>query len=492
MTNLATDPLIPVTRTDGTSLRLGLRDLLNQAHEIRHLDIPIPPAESGLLRVLYTIVCRVTRLDTHTDHHTWAEHRNTILTAGHFDTGAVDTYLNKHNWELFDAQRPWMQDPRLTTQSERKTANVLDMTRPGDNSAIWWRHTHADHAPPLPAHEAVQWLLVHHYYGSGGAGGKRTVTHNDKTVSDQYMSSGPLRSVVAYYPLGETLFETLLAGIPAPSHTTTGDVAPWETELNQPLGTPPAPTWPAGILTAQSRHALLLDHTSSEVDGVYLTWAWKERHTPILDPFCIHNIDPKTSEPRPRRADASRAAWRDFDALLADRPTHTRPTVLADALTLPDDLQDTLRVRAIGWHQDRQATNTGWYVSETPPLLRYMDEHDPARAALAETLITTADKVYEVMRKALQTAWKDADLGDAKKCPWTGGKDRKTMSPIDLFYWPDAERVFWSCLNTNTPPEREFVNAAVRTMYTVTEADANRRATIRSIENAIRTVKGVK
>jgi len=484
VTHLATDPLIPVTRSDGTSTRLGLRDLLVNAHEVRHLDIPIPPAESGLLRILYTITCRVTGLDAHEDRKPWAEHRNKILTAGKFDATAVDTYLAKYTWDLFDDQRPWMQDPRLIEQAERKTANVLDMTRPGDNSAIWWKHTHADHAPPLPAHEALQWLITHHYYGSGGAGGKRTVTHNDKTVSDQYMSSGPLRSVVAYYPLGTTLFETLLAGIPAPSHTTTGDVAPWESDPNQPLGIPPAPTWPARILTGQSRHAILLDHTDNEVDGVYLTWAWKERHTPILDPFCIHNIDPKTSEPRPLRADTSRAAWRDFDALLADRPTHTRPTVLGDALNLPDDLQDILRVRAIGWHQDRQATNTGWYVSETPPLLRYMDEHDPARAALAETLVATADKVYEVMRKALRNAWKAADLGDTKTCVW--------LEPADHLYWPTTERLFWTCLEANTPPEREFVNAAVQAIDTVTAPYADRLPVARETAKAIRTVKGVK
>lgn len=484
MTNIATDPVIPVTRSDGTTTRLGLRDLLVHAHKIRHLDILIPPAEAGLLRILYTITCRITGLDTHDNRNTWAEHRNTVLATGRFDADAINAYLGKHCWDLFDEQRPWMQDPRLPDQAERKTANVLDMTRPGDNSAIWWKHTHADYAPPLPAHEAVQWLIVHHYYGSGGAGGKRTVTHNNKTVSDQYMSSGPLRSTVTYYPLGATLFETLLAGIPAPSHTTTGDAAPWETDLNQPLGTPPAPTWPAGILTGQSRHALLLDHTDNEVDGVYLTWAWKERHTPILDPYCIHNIDPKTGEAQPRQANTSRSAWRDFDALLADRPTHTRPAVLGDALDLPDDLQDTLRVRAIGWHQDRQATNTGWYVSETPPLLRYMDEHDPARAALAETLVTTADKVYGAMRKALHKAWKDADLGDPKQCPWKDAADH--------LYWPAAEHIFWAHLDANTPPEREFVDTAVRVIDTVTAPHADRLLVARETARAIRTVRGIK
>ena len=485
MSNLATDPLIPVTRPDGTPDRLGLRDLFTQAHELRHLDIPIPPAESGMLRVLYTITARVTGLDTHNTHDTWAQHRNHVLTVGRFDPDAIDAYLGRYCWDLTDKTRPWWQDPRLVAQSERKTVNALDMTRPGDNSAIWWQHTHADHAPPLPAHEAVQWLLAHHYYGSGGAGGKRTVTHNNETVSDQYMSSGPLRSVVAYYPLGTSLFETLLAGIPAPSHPTTGDAAPWETSLNQPLATPPAPTWPAGILTGQSRHALLLNHTDpATVDGVYLTWAWKEHHTPFLDPFCIHNIDPKTGEPRPRRADVARAAWRDFDALLADRPTHTRPAALGDALSLPDDVQDTLRVRAIGWHQDRQATNTGWYVSETPPVLRYMDEHDPARAALAETLVTTANKVYEVMRKALRDAWKAADLGDTKTCVW--------LDAADHLYWPAAEHVFWALLDANTPPGREFVTTAVKVIDAVTAPYAGLLPVARETAKAIRTVKGVK
>lgn len=482
--DLRTEPAFPVTRHDGSTTRLGLRDLLTDAHMLRHLDVAIPPAESGMLRILYTITARVTGLDSYHDSDDWAQRRRDVLARGRLDPAAVDTYLAKHCWDLFDPQRPWMQDPRLAVQAERKTSNVLDMTRPPDNSAIWWRHTHVDHAPPIPPHEALQWLVVHHYYGSGGTGGRRAVNSGDKTLSSQHMSSGPLRAAVVFYPLGRSLFETLLAGIPAPTHTSDGDAAPWEAELHDPLTAPPAPTWPAGILTGQSRHALLLTSSGNEVDGCYLTWGWKERHTPIRDPYCIHDIDPKDPEPKPRRADASRAAWRDLDGLLADRPTHTRPAVLADSLTLPDDVQDHIRVRAIGWHQDRQASNTAWYVSETPPLLRYMDEHDPDRAALAETLTTTADKVHMVLRKALRTAWQAADLGDPKHCSW--------LATADDLYWPAAERAFWRHLDSNTSPGREFVRAAVNAIDTATTPHATQLAIARETARAIRTVRGIK
>jgi CRISPR system Cascade subunit CasA len=220
------------TSADGEAVEdvVGFRDVLLHAHQIAELAVPIPAAAAYLLRVLYTLAARVTGLDQAGNQRDFEQLRTMAAKAGRFDPDAVGNYLDSDNqagrWELFDPTWPWLQDPRLVEQAERKNINAVVATRPGQNSPIWWQHTWDERAPALDPEEALYWLLAQHGYGSGGAGGVRRV----EGTGDQYMSAGPLRGTISFYPLGRTLFETLLAGIPAPA-TATGagkDVAPWQ------------------------------------------------------------------------------------------------------------------------------------------------------------------------------------------------------------------------------------------------------------------------
>lgn len=496
--DLRTAPVFPVL-LNGQVTPVALWELLMNAHEITDLAVAIPPAAAGMLRVLYIITARITGLDkvslsdgdkaTMVDQ--WAAKRREVLSSRKFDPKKVDKYLSAdgNQWNLFDEVRPWMQDPRLAVEAERKPANVLDLTRPGDNTPIWWRHTHTGNAPEIPVAEALQWLLVHHCYGSGGAGGIRRVNG----TGDQYMSAGPLRSTVSFYPLGTNLFDTLVAGVPSPSTVedpTAPDAAPWETDAqHDPLSNPPAATWPAGLLVGQSRHALLLvpNTTSTAVVGGYLTWGWKPKHPVVADPYTIQ--DRRTDGTWiPRAASADRAVWRDVDALLAERATHQRPTVLTGTLTLPDQLQDLLRVRVIGFDQDRKATNEAWITATTPPVIRYLDEHDPQRAAGAEALHQAAEDIAGVMRTALRTAYRALGTGNAgrdknKAVPW--------IAPAEHHYWPHAEQLFWQRLRGGVfdEPYRAFLTIALDAVEAATQHEEHHPAVAREITNAVRFLR---
>lgn len=488
--DLRTTPLFPVLHRERGAVVVGLRELLVQAHEFTDLAITIPPAAAGLLRVLYTVAARITGLDYVSTVDEWNVKRRQVVAAGAFDADAVDTYLHQYDsrWDLFDPVWPWLQDARLTEQAEVKSANVLDPTRPGDNSPIWWRHTHQGYAPPIPVAQAVQWLLVHHFYGSGGTGGRRQVG----VVRSQHMSAGPLRSALSFHPLGSNLFETIVAGIPSPATVSAHgrqDLAPWELASRpDPLGMPPAITWPAGLLTGRSRHAVLLvpDDAADHVVGCYLTWAWKQKHPPHEDPYTILNRrNDGTWEPR--AAELTRALWRDVDALLADRVDHRRPAILTAALSLPDRMLDTLRVRAYGFDQDRQATNTAWFTATTPPLIANMAEHDPARALGAALLHTAAEDVAGVLRSALRTAYRS--LGTGK--PAKRDEDVPWLAPADAHYWPAAETLFWEHLHHNRfdEPHRAFARIAVDSIDAATRHLAHQPAVVRETAGAIRFLR---
>lgn len=494
--DLRTARVFPVVHPENGVESVGLRELLLRAHEFTDLAVTVPAAEVGMLRVLYTVAARITGLDraprgsAAATVAAWHTKRNNVLSAGRFSAGDVDDYLSKHEgrWDLFDSDRPWWQDPRLVGQADLKSANVLDPTRPGDNSPVWWQHTHSGHAPAIPVATAFQWLLVHHYFGSGGTGGTRRVG----ATASQYMSAGPLRAALVFSPLAGTLFDTLVAGIPDPGAVDDpwcDDVAPWESaELNDPLAMPPQTSWPAGLLTGRSRHALLLvpDDTRNHVVGCYLTWGWKPKHIPHPDPYTILDKGDDGAWHH-RHASMTRALWRDVDALLGAQPDAKRPEVLTSALYLPDAVRDSVRVRAHGFDQDRKSVNRGWFTSVTPPLLAWMWDRDPERADGAAEMHVAAEGVASVMTSALRTAYRALGTGSAGNDP-ARRRDPPWVSAAAEVYWPAAGTLFWQAIDNADfdEPYRRYARIARDAITAATQPQNHVPAVAREIAGVLR------
>ncbi|MBM7774099.1 CRISPR system Cascade subunit CasA [Actinokineospora baliensis] len=502
-------PWVPVLSHEGELEVLSLRDVLSQAHRLRDIAVPTPPAASAILRLLYLLTARVTRLDQHTvpgDDRDWQSRRFALARASAFpadtgfDTEAVDEYFDRYEdrWDLYSPVRPWMQDIRLVTEARKIGVNRFDPTRPRDNSPVWFRHTHKGHAPAIPTAQAIQWLLVTHLYGPGGGGGTRTVSRQraDGTghvVSDQYMSSGPLRAALTYYPLGRSLFETLVIGLPDPGAAPEPgtDVALWEREgPPDPLAPPPPVTSPAGLLLGRSRHAVLLhpDPSGDTVVDARITWAFKEPHPPILgrDPYTIRERT-KQGEWKDRRADATRALWRDLDALLADSEDHTRPDTVTGIHTLPPEVRDHVRVRAHGVHQDRKSVDRQWITSTTPPLFIWLEEHDPDYAHGAAVLRSAAETVAGVLRSALRQEYRSLSIAnsrpDDKDVPW--------VAAALTWYWPRAEERFWELFHARdfVEPYRAFTALAEDAVAEATDHLAHQAAVARAQAQVIRYLR---
>src|SRR5262245_11233296 len=116
-------PWIPVRWEDGSATRCGLRELFRRAHEIVDIELPVPPAASGLLRILAAMTARIARdgdgirlddEDAAEEAADWLDLRERILARSRFDPEAVDAYLDDEvpagRWDLFDPLRPFLQD----------------------------------------------------------------------------------------------------------------------------------------------------------------------------------------------------------------------------------------------------------------------------------------------------------------------------------------------------------------------------------------------
>lgn len=456
-------PCIPVLMRDGTHAQLGLRDVLLQAHDITVLALPLAPALSVLLRVLIVIAARITGLDNAASTAPqWTAGRTHHLNQPGFNPEAVHTYLDRYSWDLYGT-RPFWQDPALAAQcAEAAGVNKLAFGRPAGRN-LAWQSPHTDTDPAPLASDCAFWhLLIWHGYGDGGRCSARA--HGPAGSHRGQGSAGPLRSLQVYHPLAATLYETLLAGIPKPTgHQELPDLAPWEQDTPPDPGEPLPPlTWPARLLL-RSRHALLLlpDPTGAHTVDAHITWATHQPRLPVVDPFAIYDVDPRKNLPDrllPRKADRNRALFRDIDALLLaghEGPTR-RPLVLSTLNDLPARVRRALRVHTMGFDQDGRTMNYAWSQALTPPIWRFCEENDPARARLiADSRIsaeTTATQLSSAAARAWAQATDPAPDGPAIKNRQLRTKGPWTHAALGL-YWPRAEATFWRLATEPDQPQ---------------------------------------
>lgn len=486
--DLRGEPWIPVRLVTGESVRLGLRGLFERAHEIEDLEIPVPPAAAGLLRVLAPIAARIAadggaRLDdpdVAEDIGDWFGLRDRVLKAGRFDLKAVDAYFGREDlagrFDLFDPARPFLQDPRLRTECvDTKGApnpsgvNKLVMGRPtGVNGAVLFGHF-TDTAPvPVPAAEAAWHLIAQLYYGPSGQCTPRRITGERAGSGD----AAPLRKSVSYFPWGPDLFTTLVLAVPSPQAEAdweTDDVCPWEADLDEPLKPLPPVTWPGRMLAGRFRHAALLvpSEDGRTVTDAYLTWSTHEPPHKVRDPYQILDRR-RDGELQPREADGARALWRDLDSLLLKDSSQDarRPPALEH---LPRALLPRLRVRAYGFDQDGQQKDSVWFRATSPPVLRWQEENDEEMAHHVARCHTAAEKVGDRLDFAARIAWRiatdaSADPSPKAKVKLDARKPGPWASAALTRYWPAAEKRFWQLTGSGRTTDqvgKPFVDTAL-------------------------------
>lgn len=502
--DLLHQPWIPVryARDVGGPAEVGLAGLFTRAHEIADITLPVPPAASGLWRILYLIAARITGLgdlDAADSLRSWKRDRSQVLAAGHFDPAAAGRYFAAHadRFDLFHPQRPWLQDARLASECAKGSGiNKLVMGRAAGNNLVWLSH-HTDLAPqPLRVGEAAWYLLAWLYYGPSGKTTARTVA--GRTESN--MTAGPLRSRISFHPLGTSLFQSLVTGIPYPDPSSgrpDPDLAPWEDNgLPDPLGRPPAREGLSGPLTGQFRHALLLvpSPDGTQVTDARITWAWRMPHAETSDPYLIYETPKNGKAPYARYARSDRAIWRDLDALLLQDTGSGRTRRPAVFDYLPDHaVTGKLRIRAFGFEQDGQVNNTQWFTASTPPvlLMHDIDEANPAYDSAPQIAAAreAAERVALDLKKALQRTWTTlSGPPDGQSRTRAGAADGPWLAAGLSRYWAAAETAFWHMIDDPGEfdhPNNKFIRLALAAYDEVTDHHASRGPRVaRALERA--------
>ncbi|MGW7029182.1 type I-E CRISPR-associated protein Cse1/CasA [Streptomyces xanthophaeus] len=427
----------------GERVWVGLRKALLGAHLIADLEVANPAAESMLRRLLTGLTVRVGGLEV-AAREEWEVRFDALLAEGRFDPDVVHAYFDRwlHRFDLFDGERPFLQDPRLAEECSRQAPpGRLVMPRPSGANQPWLDRTPQDE--PVPAGEALGWLLAWRGYGPSGLGAQRR--HGD--VNSKNMKAAPLRALVSFHPLGESLFSSLVLSCPPPSGSVVpgADLAPWERDgLEDPL-VPAAVSGPVSLLTGRSTHHVLLagSDDGSAVTGCWVAWGSRVDLPAARDPFVIDR-----AKGGPVRASWRRQLLRDFDAFVHARDPASSgikgqvlPAWLSVFADLPPDVLGALsgvRVRALGCHQEKQDRDEHWYAATTPASIApFLPSQHPERAARVARLRLAAELAASDMAKALRKAWKEMAPGE-KGCAWA---DTATSE-----FWDRADSLFWSAI----------------------------------------------
>lgn len=486
-------PWIPVRFLSGASAWVGLRELFHRAHEIEDIEVPVPPAASGLLRILAAMTSRIAGVGDQRlgdrkfaqDVMSWRRLRNACFGARKFAPQAVDAYFDHEvpagRFDLFDPKRPFLQDPQLRAEcvdsaGNRSSSGVnkLVFGRPtGVNGAVLFGHFTDGGPVPVPTAEAVWHLIAQLYYGPAGQCTPRRITEYRPGSQD----AGPLRKTISFHVWGKDLYTSLVLGVPAPNDQLdngTADRCPWEEDaLPAPLEPLCPLTWPGRWLTGRARHAVLLQSSAdcATVTDAWVTWGTHEPPSEVADPHVVLNM-PRSGKGAPfaRPADGQRALWRDLDALLLmDNGQGKRPLAFEN---VPFRLASELGVRAYGFDQDGQQRDNCWFEATTPTILAWQEEMGDLgvlMAAYVSECRDAAEKVGDRLDYAARLAWKLAT--DPPRDPSAKVRlDRDHPGPwarqATGHFWPAAEQVFWGLLTPEqaergSQPYEPFVRAAL-------------------------------
>jgi len=218
------------------------------------------------------------------------------------------------------------------------------------------------------------------------------------------------------------------------------DQCPWEWEkLPDPDQPPGLPSGPCSRLTARSQHALLLVPEESDggehVRDAFITWAYRGERMPREDDYLVWQISQQGNR-YPRPADASRALWRDLDALLLLNPPGSASPEPPRVFISAPEVSEDLRVRALGFDQEGQAKDTQFVDGSTPAVLGFAEAND-ARSVLAVSRLRQLGELYgRRLDRAVKRAW-TAYVKDPKA---DGGA---WAAEAAARYWPGAEAEFW-------------------------------------------------
>ncbi|TCO41064.1 CRISPR system Cascade subunit CasA [Kribbella antiqua] len=446
--NLLDEPWIVALGPEGQEVELSILGVLEQAPGLITMGGEVPTQGFAITRLLLAFLHRA--VDGPEDQQEWAD----LWHASALPIDRIRRYADqvRHRFDLFDADVPFFQVPRLRT-ANGEASGLEKIVADVPNGAALFTTRSAASLASISSAEAARWLVhVHAFDPSGiksGAVGDPKVK-NGKGYPIGTGWSGQIGGVLAE---GNNLRETLLLNLVARDVEAyvriggPGDLPPWEREIDGPAGLEDRPPGGAIDLYTWQTRRVWLKGDRWGVTGVVLANGDK------IQPQNRHQLDPHTawrfSEPQtkklkrptymPRGHAPERSVWRGLEALLPSlsgrRARHDEPSPflapgvlqwlgeLSAAGILP--ASHVVRTRAIGAVYGTQSATYDEIVDDRLTLaIALLREDSPALGRLAEAGVEDAERTAAAL---WQLAENVAQAGGAAPKSGAGERAREQL-----------------------------------------------------------------
>ncbi|MFS4093166.1 type I-E CRISPR-associated protein Cse1/CasA [Streptomyces sp. AF1A] len=409
--DLTTKPWIPVLRGDGSQEELSLRQVFEQAHDLRRVVGDLPTQEFALVRLLLAVAHDA--LDGPQDTDEWAE-----LWADESCFAPVGAYLEAHRsrFDLLDAKAPFFQTAGLrTAKDEVFSLNRIVADVPNGEPFFTARMPACER---LTFAEAARWVVHAHAYDTSGI--KTGVEGDQRAKGGKVypLGVGWAGNLGGVFVEGRTLRETLLLNLVAADTSNLeideADAPAWRREPCGPGGAERAPTGVRDLYTWQTRR-LRLHFDESGVHGVVLGYGdpLAPRDRQHREPMTAwRRSKPQEAKLRrspvylPREHAPERSAWRGLGALVANEAGSAQGPEPADYLR-PGILEWVARLVTEGELERgflvRARIIGARYGTQQSVIDEIVDDH----VAMAVVLLHEQDRRYAEQAVA---AVRDADL----------------------------------------------------------------------------------
>lgn len=228
--DVITDPWITCSMCDGSKKKLGARDVLYKAKEIRGIGIP----ESLTYMDNFAVITFLSMLVYASYRFTTERQKINVYRVGKFDMVKVDRYIEKCReqgivFDIFDKSSPFLQcGTELVEQKKWKPSAVgsIDAVYPSGNNNNFYKANRRRPRNPELTPENDEFMLPEQYAASVMR------NHMYRTASGKgYTASGPVygEPPLAVMVEGRNLFETLLFSEPVQEEELSeADLPMWE------------------------------------------------------------------------------------------------------------------------------------------------------------------------------------------------------------------------------------------------------------------------
>jgi CRISPR system Cascade subunit CasA len=431
---------------------LSIYDALLQAPEIRELADPSPLVTLALHRLLIAILHR-----NFGPANAAAWER--MWKARAWDKAVLSKYLENshHQFNLFDAERPFYQVATLNFRNESSITKLAHELASGNNATLF-DHSNENAPPSVTAPEAARWLMAYQAFAAGGL-----VSRERGSAPSAH--AAPLTRGAVVLVKGRNLFETLMLNLvrydpenEEPFKSSDKDCPAWERE-GVTDAQDRAPDGYLDLLTWQSRRIRLRAEAAPN-GNILVRAAVIMKGFQFPSGFHLYGKETMLAFFKNQRAKGDqdpwppltfqegRALWRDSTALFQSaNEERSRPQNLQwlDELSLDGRLEGGLifPLDVLGLRTDR-AKVLFWRHERLPLPLEYL--HNDGLIAALKLALDDAEAAARVLRDGVRR------LAELIVAPFSDASDGSRANRDDvgaLIITLAGERSFWPAVDSH-------------------------------------------